>query len=80
MEYSGNIGQLSLGDPLPYLLPYLDVSYDEEAEEAKEAKEGKETQDAKEAKEAKEAEEAKEAKEANARKPRESCLAISGPF
>ena len=28
LEYSGNIGQLSLGDPLPYLLPCLEISYD----------------------------------------------------
>ena len=28
LEYSGSIGQLSLGDPLPYLLPYLKKTFD----------------------------------------------------
>jgi hypothetical protein len=28
LEYSGDIGQLSLGNPLPYLLPYLELSYE----------------------------------------------------
>ena len=27
LEYYGNIGQLSLGDTLPYLMPYLELSY-----------------------------------------------------
>ena len=29
------IGQLSLGDPLPYLLPYLELSYNREGPEAR---------------------------------------------
>ena len=28
LEYSGNIGQLSLGNPLPYLLPYLKKAFE----------------------------------------------------
>ena len=28
LEYSGKTGQLSLGDPLPHLLPYLEPSYE----------------------------------------------------
>ena len=28
LEYLENIGQLSLGDPLPYLLSYLELSYE----------------------------------------------------